>query len=331
MRWPRCSLFLTGLTAGDRPAGKRDPAEATGPGTTTFAAGEGCLHRGAAPLPRLPEKRGRPSRMTQPAYDCSTTSDTKSCPCAPSDFKAQQESNQFSGTSMEEDQVVEQQDDLDRMLAQMMAEALKRGKNWLCAKMEEKSEERQIQDLSAPGCLTLADETNAAGGITPRPQKSSKRQRTEGKPAKKTAKKPTGTEKTTGETPTRAPPESSISCIPAEGEHISAIIKECFKSFAPLLLRVSGAGPSIEGAGKGELQGHASIGKQPGTHAVSKERLTPGDPLTAWGAAGKVIDPPMAAGNPPESYARPSLGPPTMTTRAAGLATAILLAVKERI
>ncbi|KAJ1204732.1 hypothetical protein NDU88_000170 [Pleurodeles waltl] len=111
--------------------------------------------------------------------------------------------------------------------------------------------------------------------------------------------------------------------MPAEGEHISELIKECFKSFAPLLLRGNGSGLGMEGQGP--------MGGQPGNQLVSEEQSTTGDPLTAWGTQGKVLDIPASIGNSPESYARPSLGPPAMTTKAAGLATAIPLTVKERI
>ncbi|KAJ1129599.1 hypothetical protein NDU88_007966 [Pleurodeles waltl] len=75
------------------------------------------------------------------------------------------------------------------MIAHMRAEALKRGKDWLHAKMEEKGEENQSQDFPAPALPILADETGAAEGISPPPQKANKRQRTEGKPARKTTKK----------------------------------------------------------------------------------------------------------------------------------------------
>ncbi|KAJ1139948.1 hypothetical protein NDU88_006309 [Pleurodeles waltl] len=170
---------------------------------------------------------------------------------------------------MEEDQVVEQQDDLERMIAHMRAEALKRGNDWLRAKMEEKGEEIQSQDLSAPALPTLADETGVAGGISPPPQKVNKRQRTEGKPARKTTKKARDMVLTTEEH-TTASPASGILRAPAEGEHISAIIKECFKSLASLLLRGNGAGTGTEGI--------APISGQSGTQAASKERLTLGDP-----------------------------------------------------
>ncbi|KAJ1180013.1 hypothetical protein NDU88_005241 [Pleurodeles waltl] len=232
---------------------------------------------------------------------------------------------------MEEEQTVEQQDDLDRMLAQMMAEALKRGKDWLRVKMLEKGDERQTPDLADQICLPLAEDTNDAGTITRSPQNASKRQRTEEKPAKKAAKWSRGMDQSTTAPPTREPPESSSLCTPAEGEHISAIIKECLNLFAPLLLKGSSAGLSIECAGKGESQGNPNKGERSGTHAGRNEQITPGDPTPAWGIAGKVIDPPMSVGNPSETYARPSLGPPAMTTRAAGLANAIPLTVKERI
>ncbi|KAJ1105405.1 hypothetical protein NDU88_002811 [Pleurodeles waltl] len=220
---------------------------------------------------------------------------------------------------MEEDQVVEQQDDIERMIAHMRAAALKRGKDWLCAKMEDKGEESGEHDLEATALSSLADDAGIAERISPPPQKASKRQRSEGKPAMKTAKKTRVVVQSTEED-TSASPESSISQAPAEGEHISAIIKECFKSLTPLLLRGDGSGLVTEGI--------APIGRQPSTQAVAKEHLSPGDPLTAWSATTKVIDTTLNTGNPPESYTRQSLGPPSLTTRAAGLATAITLTEK---
>ncbi|KAJ1163644.1 hypothetical protein NDU88_004099 [Pleurodeles waltl] len=126
---------------------------------------------------------------------------------------------------MEEDQVVEQQDDLERMIAHMRAEALKCGKDWLRAKMEEKGEERQNTDIPNASDPHLVTDTNDRGSPPP-PQKASKRQRTEGKPAKKTPKKARGTDRPTGAPSTREPAEISMPHTSAEGEHISAIIKK---------------------------------------------------------------------------------------------------------
>ncbi|KAJ1082905.1 hypothetical protein NDU88_003066 [Pleurodeles waltl] len=135
---------------------------------------------------------------------------------------------------MDEDQVVEQQDDLERMIAHVCAEALKRGKDWLRAKMVDTSEESRAQE--APALANLPDEAGATERSSPPSQKASKRQKSEGKPARKTAKRPRATVRSTEED--TAPKQgSSIARAPAEGEHISAIIQECFKSLAPLLLR----------------------------------------------------------------------------------------------
>ncbi|KAJ1139353.1 hypothetical protein NDU88_005728 [Pleurodeles waltl] len=128
----------------------------------------------------------------------------------------------------------------------------------------------------------------------------------EGKPAKKTPKKTRGTDWSTGAPSTLEPSESSIPLTPAEGEHISAIIKKCLESFAPLLLRGSGPGLSIEGAEKGESHGHASKSEQSG----GKGQTPPGDPLTAWDIAGKVIEPPKAMGNPPRVIGKAIPGSP---------------------
>ncbi|KAJ1136423.1 hypothetical protein NDU88_002840 [Pleurodeles waltl] len=197
---------------------------------------------------------------------------------------------------MEEDQVVEPQDDLERMLAHMRAEALKRGKDWLCVKMEEKGEERQSIDIPNPSDLPLVTNTNDRGSPPPPPQKASKCQRTEGKPAKKTPKKARGTDRPTGAPSTRVPAKISMPHTPAEGEHISAIIKKCLESFAPLLLKGSGAGLSLDGAENGESPGHAGKSDQPGGQSSGKGQTSKGDPTAAWDtttrAAGKVLERP---------------------------------------
>ncbi|KAJ1207461.1 hypothetical protein NDU88_002852 [Pleurodeles waltl] len=133
------------------------------------------------------------------------------------------------------------------MIAHMRAEALKRGKAWLCAKMVNTGEESRAQVLEATALANLPDEARAAEWSSPPPQKANKRQRSEGKPARKTAKKSRVVVWNTEED-TSAAPKSSRTRAPAEGEHISAIIKECFKSLAPLLLRGNGAGQSQRGS-----------------------------------------------------------------------------------
>ncbi|KAJ1189421.1 hypothetical protein NDU88_006166 [Pleurodeles waltl] len=173
---------------------------------------------------------------------------------------------------MEEDQVVEQQDDLERIIAHILAEALKHGKDWLRAKMVDTSEESRAQVLEATALANLPDEAGAADQSSSPPQKANKRQRSEGKPARKTAKKSRVGVRNTEED-TSATPESSLARALAEGEHLNAIFKECFKSFAPLLLRGNGARPVTEGI--------APIDRQASTHAVAKERPSPGDSLTA--------------------------------------------------
>ncbi|KAJ1151287.1 hypothetical protein NDU88_004070 [Pleurodeles waltl] len=221
---------------------------------------------------------------------------------------------------MEEDQVVEQQEDLERMIAHMRAEALKRGKDWLRAKMEDKSMELTEREDETTTPTSLTDKA-AERALLP-PQKPGRRQRSEGKQERKPTKKVRVVIQST-EDETTVTPEASRPRALAEGEHISAIIKECFKSLAPLLLRRDGAGPATEGT--------QPIDKHPSTPAITVERPPPSDPLTAWGATTKGGNPTLNAGNPPETYTRPSPGPPSMPTRAAGLATAIPLTVKERI
>ncbi|KAJ1157662.1 hypothetical protein NDU88_010366 [Pleurodeles waltl] len=219
---------------------------------------------------------------------------------------------------MEEDQVVEQQDDLERMISHMCAEALKRGKDWLSAKMVDTSKESRAHE--APALANLPDEVGATEWSSPRSQKASKGQKSEGKPARMTAKRPRVAVRSTEED-TAPKPGSSIARAPAEGEHISAIIQECFKSLAPLLLRGNGV----------VTEGIAPLDRQASTHAAAREHHSSGDPLAAWSATTKVPDTTLNMGNAPKSYTRPSLGAPSMTTRAAGLATAIPMTVKERI
>ncbi|KAJ1142108.1 hypothetical protein NDU88_008435 [Pleurodeles waltl] len=110
---------------------------------------------------------------------------------------------------MDEDQVVEQQDDLERMIAHMRAEALKCSKDWLRTKMEDKGEESQEHELEATALSSLTDNAGTAECISPPPQKASKRQRSEGKPARKSAKKARVVVQSTEED-TSAAPESSI-------------------------------------------------------------------------------------------------------------------------
>ncbi|KAJ1196086.1 hypothetical protein NDU88_005346 [Pleurodeles waltl] len=191
--------------------------------------------------------------------------------------------------------------------------------------MVDTAEERQNTDIPNTSDLPLEIGASVKGKPLP-PQKAGKCQRTEGGPAKKTPKKARGTDRPSGAPSTREPPESSTPHTLAEGEHIITIIKKCLESFAPLLLRGSGAGLSVADAEKSD---------PPVGHVSRKGQTSIGDTTAAWvtsaGAASKVLETPIAAGNPPESYVRPSLGPPVMTTRSAGLATAIPLAVKERI
>ncbi|KAJ1107509.1 hypothetical protein NDU88_004899 [Pleurodeles waltl] len=140
---------------------------------------------------------------------------------------------------MEEDQVVEQQDELKAMIAHMRTEALKRGKDWLRTKMGDRSEEHRDQETPAAAKVT---DDMAPTERTPSPsQKAHKRQKTEGKPTRKTTKRPRGPAQSAEET-TAPNPGPSLARAPAEGEHISAIITECFKSLAPLLMRAKGGG-----------------------------------------------------------------------------------------
>ncbi|KAJ1101531.1 hypothetical protein NDU88_006598, partial [Pleurodeles waltl] len=231
---------------------------------------------------------------------------------------------------MEETMLEEQQDDLERMLAQMRAEALKRGKDWLRKKMEDtkpmgglsSSEEQQ------PGTVVEINDLQEDREQTPKP---SKRQKSAGKPARKPSKRTRVPECDTTSPGAPETPESSSSHKSTGGEHISAIIKECIKSITPLLLKSGSAGAGTGGSGKGECQDNPSKVGGSGVQAQGSDRASPGDPTAAWGAACRGREPTDSVGLPPEAYTRPSLGRPAMTTRAAGLANAIPLAVKERV
>ncbi|KAJ1152268.1 hypothetical protein NDU88_005044 [Pleurodeles waltl] len=202
---------------------------------------------------------------------------------------------------MEEDQVVEQQDDLERMIAHMRAEALKRGKDWLRAKIEDKGGEAQERVAEQPATQSEANITTATEDTSPTRQKAVKRQRAEKKPTGKPSRRAKAMAQDTDD---GAPAmlETSRPQILAEGEHISTLIKECFKSLAPLLLRGEGAGLIPEGSSNSNKQAVLAAGH--------RDRLSPGDPLPAWGATSKPTDTGTGTGNPPESYTRPSLGPP---------------------
>ncbi|KAJ1125151.1 hypothetical protein NDU88_003588 [Pleurodeles waltl] len=186
---------------------------------------------------------------------------------------------------------------------------------WLRAKIEDKGGEAQEREAELPAPQKLTDNTAITEHTSP------PRQRAESKPTRKPAKgAKVVVQNTKDDTPTT--PEASRPRMPAEGEHISTLTKECFKSLAPLLLRGEGAGLVTEG--------NISANKQTSIVTGHRDRPSPGDPLTAWSAPSKVVETVTDRGNPPESYTQPSLGPPSMTTKAAGLATAIPLTVKER-
>ncbi|KAJ1112998.1 hypothetical protein NDU88_001258 [Pleurodeles waltl] len=132
------------------------------------------------------------------------------------------------------------------MIAHMRAEALKRAKDWLRVKMEDKGSESPEREVVLSAPLSLIDNAGATEHTTPPQQKANKRQRSEGKPAQKPAKRTKVVAQGT-EDDTAATTEASRPRAPAEGEHISALIKECFESLAPLLMRGEGVGLVAEG------------------------------------------------------------------------------------
>ncbi|KAJ1190077.1 hypothetical protein NDU88_006816 [Pleurodeles waltl] len=177
------------------------------------------------------------------------------------------------------------------MIAHMRTEALKRGKDWLRTKMGDRSEEHRDQETPA---AAKATDDRAPTERTPSPsQKARKRQKAEGKPTRKTTKRPRGPAQSAEET-TAPIPGPSLARAPAEEE----------------------SAPTV---------------RQPIIQATARELHSTGDPAAAWGTLAAGAEAPRSMGSAPESYARPSLGAPSMTNRAAGLATAIPLTVKERI
>ncbi|KAJ1149073.1 hypothetical protein NDU88_001891 [Pleurodeles waltl] len=68
---------------------------------------------------------------------------------------------------MEEDQIVKQQDDLEKIIAHMRAAALKHGKDWLRAKIEDKGGESQEREAELPAPLKLTDNAGITEHTTP--------------------------------------------------------------------------------------------------------------------------------------------------------------------
>ncbi|KAJ1201173.1 hypothetical protein NDU88_004987 [Pleurodeles waltl] len=124
--------------------------------------------------------------------------------------------------------------------------------------MVEKGDGDQTPDVTDQTTMFTTEEACGKGADTDLPQRANKRRRAEGKPAKKTAKRLKGPERL-DETPAmKEAPGSSSPHAPTESEHISTIIKECLKSFAPLLLREQGIrgakGTPVKGKGLGNKQ-----------------------------------------------------------------------------
>ncbi|KAJ1160367.1 hypothetical protein NDU88_000869 [Pleurodeles waltl] len=109
---------------------------------------------------------------------------------------------------MEEVDVGDHQDDLEKMLAHMRAEALRRGKDWLRAKMEERVVDGDVPQVSDQN-LTTREDASGPGSEEDTTHKANKRQRTEGKPAKKVAKRSRGANRPTSAPATVEAPESN--------------------------------------------------------------------------------------------------------------------------
>ncbi|KAJ1105363.1 hypothetical protein NDU88_002770 [Pleurodeles waltl] len=92
---------------------------------------------------------------------------------------------------MEEVDVVNHQDDLGKMLSHMRAEALRRGKDWLRAKMEERVADGDVSQVLDQNGTTREDASVPGSEVDPT-HKGSTQKRTEGKQAKKVAKRTRG-------------------------------------------------------------------------------------------------------------------------------------------
>ncbi|KAJ1146364.1 hypothetical protein NDU88_012641 [Pleurodeles waltl] len=191
---------------------------------------------------------------------------------------------------MEEVNVEDQQDDLERMLAQMRTEALKRGKDWLRKKMDDAAPEG--------GVLLTVDQHAFMGGDNgdlqsdrEQTRKPNKQQKSMGKPAKKPTKTTRAPDRDTASPPDPETPESSSSHKSTDGEHISTIIKECLKPITPLLLKSGSAGSGPDYTGKVKSQENHSKGEGSGAHAQGSDRASPGDPMPASGMPSREIEP----------------------------------------
>ncbi|KAJ1109954.1 hypothetical protein NDU88_007311 [Pleurodeles waltl] len=162
---------------------------------------------------------------------------------------------------MEEDQVVEPQDDLERMIAHMRAEALKRGKDWLRAKMEDKEEGMQNAATPISQDLSPVIEESVKGSPLP-PPKTSKHRRTEGGAVKKTPKKAKGTDRPPHHQPT--------------GSHLRTARRTH-------QLRGNSAGLGVANAEKGANPGRAEKSNPPVGRVSGKGQNSMGDPTAAWG------------------------------------------------
>ncbi|KAJ1189507.1 hypothetical protein NDU88_006252 [Pleurodeles waltl] len=188
--------------------------------------------------------------------------------------------------------------------------------------------------------------TNAAGSEVTPPE-TKKRQRNTSRGAKK------GDRRETDEHTEAATPGPSKKAKTSNGEQISIIVQECLKSMALLLFVKPGGGqvekmprdpelregsPPRRAKGKNPRAARADTTPERSISPDSGGEAPPGSPARptqAWGTGpnktARRRRHPTADGQAPEAYKRGTLGRPYMVARAPGLASLILLAVKERI
>ncbi|KAJ1154287.1 hypothetical protein NDU88_007040 [Pleurodeles waltl] len=132
---------------------------------------------------------------------------------------------------MEEQGNGNHQDELEKILAHMRAEAMKHGKDWQRTKMTEEVMDGNAEKQAGEGSSSQG-ETGCPGAKREFTEKPRKRQKVEGKPARKAPKKTMGSNLSSTTSVMAEKPRNSSLLKPADGEHIGAIIKECFKFFA---------------------------------------------------------------------------------------------------
>ncbi|KAJ1172302.1 hypothetical protein NDU88_004149 [Pleurodeles waltl] len=161
-------------------------------------------------------------------------------------------------------------------------EVLKRGKAWLRTKMVVKTTESHGEQQAAEGASDQGEARSLDSEQGP-VEKLRKRQRVESKPTRKVSKKTQGVTQPHASGAALAEHSSISPLKTTEGENISAIVKECLKSFAPLLFNRDSA--VLRQERKGGWLDEASLGSGKGAEGQKDrhEQVTSGSPTAAWG------------------------------------------------